>query len=86
MSTFDQETSSNDSFDDDVKVQVIAAIELLPKSGMKKDPDKVKMSKEKVCQRFSTLKFNPKVIIKENARFFIYFANIFMSLPLVTKI
>ncbi|OAE34525.1 hypothetical protein AXG93_1515s1070 [Marchantia polymorpha subsp. ruderalis] len=50
MSTSDQETSLDDSFDDDVQVQVVAAMELLPKPGVKKYLNKVKMSEEeKLC-------------------------------------
>ncbi|OAE35584.1 hypothetical protein AXG93_2841s1180 [Marchantia polymorpha subsp. ruderalis] len=68
-STSDQETSSDDSSNDDLQVQVVAAMELLPRPGVKKDPDKVEMSEEEVCRRLSTLKFGPNVTMEEKARF-----------------
>ncbi|OAE24162.1 hypothetical protein AXG93_2752s1770 [Marchantia polymorpha subsp. ruderalis] len=69
ISTSDQETSSEYSSDDNVQVQVIAAMELLPRPGVKKDPDKVEMSEEEVCRRLSTLRFGPKVTKEEKAKF-----------------
>ncbi|OAE25779.1 hypothetical protein AXG93_4368s2400 [Marchantia polymorpha subsp. ruderalis] len=69
ISTSNQEPSSEYSCDDNVQVQVIAAMELLPRPGVKIDPYKVEMNEEKVCRQLSTLRFDPKVTDEKNARF-----------------
>ncbi|KAG6552933.1 hypothetical protein Mapa_005466 [Marchantia paleacea] len=81
MST-DEETSSEDTSDDDVQVQVLAAMDLLPRPGVVKDPDKMKMSKDEITRRLSTLKFGPKVTMEEKSRFLDIFRKIYPCLCL----